>query len=146
MKLEVGPLGGRLFQLRNEKGLSLTAVADLAGVAKSYLAKLERGEVPNPGLKTLDSVAKALDVTLAHLLAPPARTSSHTRVEERDRDQLFATMPRSLREFIHNVEQQDGQLPLDDVSALVALQFRGKRPETVDDWRFMYEALRRSTR
>jgi transcriptional regulator with XRE-family HTH domain len=146
MKLEVGPLGERLVQLRNGKGLSLSAVAEAADVAKSYLAKLERGEVPNPGLKTLDSIAKALDVTLAHLLAPEPRTVTRPAHEENEKERLFATMPRSLREFLIGVEEQDGELPVEDIRALVVLQFRGKRPETLDDWRFVYEALKRSTR
>jgi transcriptional regulator with XRE-family HTH domain len=146
MKLEVGPLGERLAELRTRKGLSLSAVADAAGIAKSYLAKLERGEVPNPGLKTLDSIAKALDVTLAHLLAPEARASTSTVEHDAGRERLLAGLPRSLREFIHRVEAEEGELPAIDISALAILQFRGKKPESLDDWQFLYEALKRSIR
>ena len=37
-------IGRRLRQLRHSRGKSLTMVAGLAGISKSYLSLLERGE------------------------------------------------------------------------------------------------------
>lgn len=148
MKIDVGLLGSRLAKLRELRGMSLSATADAAGIAKSYLAKLERGEVENPGLKTLDGVARALGVTLADLLAPKNPSTDRppeNEVEELER--LIATMPPSLRVFIDSVEKREEQeLSMDVVRSLASVQFRGKRPETADDWNFLYLALKKSTR
>lgn len=147
MKLDPVQIGARLTAHREKKELSLSAVAESAGIAKSYLAKLERGEVDNPGLKTLDSVAKALDITLAGLLAPNAPFESTNTVDEaKRRAHLFATMPRSLREFVDQTEAKEGILPLDVLQSLSALQFRGRRPETVEDWQWFYATLSRGLR
>lgn len=146
MKIDVGLLGSRLVQLRELRGMSLSATADAAGIAKSYLAKLERGEVENPGLKTLDGVARALDVTLADLLAPKTSVTDRppaNEVEELER--LIATMPKSLRAFLPTLEAREGKLSVDIVRSLASIQFRGKRPETPDDWNFLYLALKKST-
>ena len=62
-------VGQRLRQLRELKGLSLNALAHSASVAKSYLSKLERGEVPNPGVMTIARLAEALGTNLPQLLA-----------------------------------------------------------------------------
>jgi XRE family transcriptional regulator of biofilm formation len=148
MKLDVVVLGNRLVHIREGKGESLSAIAEAAGIAKSYLAKLERGEVENPGLRTLDAVAKALDVTLADLLARTSRNpdNSNTSTAE-EREALFNSMPRSLREFVDLVETRDAEeLPVDVIRSLATLRFRGKRPETVDDWRWVYGTLERGLR
>lgn len=126
--------------------MSLSATAGEAGIAKSYLAKLERGEVENPGLKTLDGVARALGVTLADLLAPKAAATDRppeNEVEELER--LIATMSPSLREFLSALEKREGKLPVDVVRSLASVQFRGRRPETADDWSLLYLALKKST-
>jgi XRE family transcriptional regulator of biofilm formation len=143
MKPDVVQLGQRLVALREEKGLSLSAVADSAGIAKSYLAKLERGEVENPGLKTLDSVAKALDVTLAHLLAPKPRAVG---AEQQSGVPDLEDLPRSLREFLKQLEEEEGRVPDDVIRSLASLQFRGKRPESVEDWKWVHDTLVRGLR
>lgn len=33
-----------------------------------------------------------------------------------------------------------------DVEMLAAIQYRGKRPETVSDWRFIFESIKRTLR
>jgi XRE family transcriptional regulator of biofilm formation len=46
-------LGERIVLLREGRGMSMTELADAADLAKSYLFKIERGEVLNPGIQTL---------------------------------------------------------------------------------------------
>jgi XRE family transcriptional regulator, master regulator for biofilm formation len=142
-------LGQRLRQLRELRGLSLTKVATDADVAKSYLAKLERGEVSNPGLTTLGRVAAVLEVTLPQLLASP--TASHTRprwssvVDPLEIERLKESMLPSLVAFLKILEDEEqATVPADVVRSLALLQIRGRRPETVENWRFVYEAIRRS--
>lgn len=51
---------------RNRKGLSLSALAARAGLAKSTLSQLESGK-GNPSIETLWAIAAALDVTFSTL-------------------------------------------------------------------------------
>jgi len=134
-------IGERLAQRRGDR--SLTAIAAEAGIAKSYLAKLERGDVPNPGLVTLNAVARALDITLGDLLDAPAEQQSPGRARGAKRS--HAVKPPSLETFV--AEQRDAGRPVadEDVEELAKVQFKGKRPERPEDWYFVYEALKRST-
>lgn len=63
-----GLVGGRLRACREERGLSLSALAEAAGVGKGSLSEIERG-TRNPTLNTLYALAGALHVPLATLLA-----------------------------------------------------------------------------
>ena len=148
-RADVSVIGMRLLQLRELRGASVSTVAAQANIAKSYLAKLERGEVDNPGVATLDAVAVALGTSLAELLAPA--TGSHRRarwsavVDPLEVERLRATMPPSLLLFLEELEQEEGgRVPADVVRTLGLLQIRGRRPGAVADWRFVYEAIKRS--
>ena len=70
-------VGARLRAARRERGRSLAALADAAGVGKGSLSEIENG-ARNPTLSTLYALAGALGVPLATLLAdhPGARISS----------------------------------------------------------------------
>lgn len=61
-------VGARLRATRNERGLSLGALAVRAEVGKGSLSEIENGS-RNPTLATLYALANALDVPLATLLA-----------------------------------------------------------------------------
>lgn len=61
-------IGKRVQQLRQEKGLSITELADRAGVAKSYLSSIERGIQKNPSIQFLTKISAVLDVSLEALI------------------------------------------------------------------------------
>jgi DNA-binding XRE family transcriptional regulator len=58
--LELKQMIHRLRKLREEAGLSLTAVAERSGIDKSSLSRLENGHQPNPTLDTIVRYAGAL--------------------------------------------------------------------------------------
>ncbi|GAA2060825.1 XRE family transcriptional regulator [Streptomyces albiaxialis] len=58
----------RVRQLRKERLMTLEALAGRAGVTKSYLSKVERGQSV-PSIAVSASLAKALDVPLDNLFA-----------------------------------------------------------------------------
>ena len=58
--------GKRVRDLRLAKGLSQEELAFRAGVHRTYLGGIERGE-RNPALKNIAAIAKALDITLSEL-------------------------------------------------------------------------------
>ena len=51
-------------RMRNERGLSQQALADLAGINKVTLIRIEHG-TGNPNVETLEKLARALDVEVA---------------------------------------------------------------------------------
>ncbi|WP_080848418.1 helix-turn-helix domain-containing protein [Cytobacillus gottheilii] len=61
-------IGDRVKKLRMEKKLSLSELAEQAGVAKSYLSSLERNLQTNPSIQFLEKVAGVLDVPVDHLI------------------------------------------------------------------------------
>ena len=64
-------VAGNLRQLREERGLSLAQAAREAGVSKSLLSQIERGEV-NPTISTVWKIAAGLKVTFTRLTTRPA--------------------------------------------------------------------------
>jgi transcriptional regulator with XRE-family HTH domain len=63
-------IAASLRQERRRSGLSLTEVANRAGIAKSTLSQLESG-TGNPSLETLWAICVALDVPFSRLVDPP---------------------------------------------------------------------------
>lgn len=61
-------IGKHIQQLRIEKGLSLSEMAERAGVAKSYLSTIERDLNANPSINFLEKVSAVLDVDVYMLL------------------------------------------------------------------------------
>jgi transcriptional regulator with XRE-family HTH domain len=64
-------VGERLRAARRERGLSIGALAEAAGVGKGSLSEIENG-IRNPTLSTLYSVAGTLGIPLATLIADQA--------------------------------------------------------------------------
>ena len=61
-----GRLGGRVKELRRGRGLTLEELAELSGVSRAMISKLERGE-KNPTLVVAAKLAEGLGVTLSQL-------------------------------------------------------------------------------
>jgi transcriptional regulator with XRE-family HTH domain len=64
---EMSNISENLLALREGKGLTQQALATLAGLPWSVVAKIEQGVTKNPRLDTLRALAKALGVTLDRL-------------------------------------------------------------------------------
>ncbi|WP_424767268.1 helix-turn-helix domain-containing protein [Paenibacillus sp. sgz302251] len=61
-------IGERIKRLREKKGYSITKLADLAGVSKSYLSYIERNMQNNPSLQVMAKIAAPLDSNIEYLL------------------------------------------------------------------------------
>lgn len=61
-------IGERIKALREKKGYSITKLAELAGVSKSYLSYIERNVQNNPSLQVLAKIAFHLDSNIEYLL------------------------------------------------------------------------------
>ncbi|UTR14416.1 helix-turn-helix domain-containing protein [Salipaludibacillus sp. LMS25] len=61
-------IGERVKKYRKESGMSLTELAEKAGVAKSYLSALERNIQTNPSIQFLEKIANVLNIKMDLLL------------------------------------------------------------------------------
>ncbi|WLQ14256.1 helix-turn-helix transcriptional regulator [Hahella aquimaris] len=59
--------GQKIREIRKSKGLSQEALADIAGVDRSYMGHIERGE-KNITLTKIYQIAEALNVAASKLL------------------------------------------------------------------------------
>jgi len=65
-------LGRRLRQLRHQHGLTLAELGSRVDLSASYLSQIERGGML-PSLSTLTSIARTLDVGVAHFFEDERR-------------------------------------------------------------------------
>ena len=63
MKLSI-----RLKRIREQRGFSQLKLATQSKVAQGYISAIEAGKQTNPGIKTLQKLAKVLGVPVAALL------------------------------------------------------------------------------
>jgi transcriptional regulator with XRE-family HTH domain len=61
-------IGKRIRLLRLERKSHQGDIAEASGISRSHLSKIESGKVENPGLLTLEKIAKALKVSISYLL------------------------------------------------------------------------------
>lgn len=64
-------IGERLKHYRKRRGISLSELAERAGVAKSYISSIERNLQSNPSIQFLEKVSKVLHVPVDTLLHDP---------------------------------------------------------------------------
>ncbi|MEO1249815.1 MAG: XRE family transcriptional regulator [Pseudomonadota bacterium] len=76
------PLGHRLRERRLERGLTLKAVADGAGLSVGFISQVERG-LTAPSLSSLVSIARVLDTHVTQFLSQPRGESPLTRKDQR---------------------------------------------------------------
>lgn len=119
-------LGERLQQRRREKEMSAAELARRAEVSKGYLSELENGRAERPSGDVLYRLASALGTTVADLLGREVRPAD-----------------RAINPALRQFAEAEG-LPEEDVRMLAQIRFRGEQPATIEDWRFLYESIRRS--
>lgn len=122
-------VGDRIRREREKAGLSLSQLADAAGLSKAYVLKVENGGT-NPSLGVLGQIADGLDVTIADLVGGAA-----VRFDLDDAD-----IPSSLRAFA-----DEADLTSAEVSTLASIRWRrGEEPRTPERWRYIFDSLRLS--
>lgn len=107
--------GEQVRERRSKEGLNQKELAEKVGISRTYLSEIERGEAENISFRVVEKIYEELGIG-----------------EETEQD-----LPPSLQEF---AEEED--LPPRDINALASLELRGKRPETKQEWRVMYNLIR----
>ncbi len=82
-------IGSRVRRLRNERGLTLQALAEMTGLSASLLSLVERGKT-SPSIGTLVSIAHAFDVHMIDLM-PDAPVPPELPVLRHDEQRAYAT-------------------------------------------------------
>ena len=123
-------VGQRMKRRREELKISLNQLSEKSGVAKGYLWEIEddKGDKGSrPSADTLFKIAEALGTSAADLLGKKIQKITTSDVAD------------ALKSFAdkHN-------LPDADVEMLARIQFRGEKPETEEDWQYIYESIRRT--
>lgn len=124
-------LGNRVRVLRRRQKLSLADLSRLSGVSKGYLSQVERSLTVRPSAATIFAIAEALGTTVGELFEGKSLGAGHMS----DGRQV----PPSLQEFA-----REAGLPPTDIDMLAGIRYRGIQPGDKEDWRYLYESIRRS--
>jgi transcriptional regulator with XRE-family HTH domain len=134
--LDLVKLGHQVRLRRKSKGWSLSDLAKESGVSKAYISDVENGAAGRPNIQYVYSLAVALGVSLDGLLRDtvrkPLETGPKAKIEE---------LPPGLAKL-----QAEEKLTDDEVRALAGVSFRGERPTDEKGWRFLFEAIKMSSR
>ena len=114
-------LGARLRRLREEKKWSLSDLAEKADVSRSYIAQIEAGE-SEPTQAKIIQLANALGALPSELMGEEPANINITD---------------SLRKFA-----ETANLGTADIQMLARIEYRGKRPSTVEEWKAIYAVIK----
>jgi transcriptional regulator with XRE-family HTH domain len=123
-------VGDRIKQRREELGLPLSHLSEIAKVSRSYLHEIENGQSVMPSAEHLYNIAEALGTSVAVLLGK--RTNPNAGESDIE-------IPASLREFA-----KDAGLTEEEVHRLACIKYRNRQPKRVEDWAFIHEAIKRA--
>jgi transcriptional regulator with XRE-family HTH domain len=143
--------GVRLREARIRQNRTLRDVSLNAKVSIAYLSDLERGRLSNPTLDKLRAIATELGVSLDDLLGAKVEDGAETRlVEPRVRSDALISLGRSgafrqaVKEQADRFGDQPARIADEWLDALAGIEIAGRRPETVSDYMFIFEAARRA--
>ena len=74
-------LGGKIQEIRKQKGLTLEKLAELTGSSKSYIWELENRSPPRPSAAKIARIADELEVEIEYLLDNEAIVSKENSVD-----------------------------------------------------------------
>ena len=109
--------GYTLRRFREARNLSLREFGKLCDVDHAYIHRLERDEKTAPSEQVVNSFVRTLKVT-------PRRA-----------ELLRMLVGKTVNRTLIDVFLEDEDRPLDLLEPAYQMSFRGKRPETKDDWR-----------
>lgn len=130
----MGHLGARIRALRNEKDITLPALAARAGISKGLLSKIETDETSNPSISTLYKVAEALELTVADIL------ESGRVVVKRVAPDEHAEWRKKIASAFKGKE-----LDPDILNAMQLLRNRkAAKGDDIEHWKFLYTSIENS--
>jgi transcriptional regulator with XRE-family HTH domain len=129
-------IGGTIKTLRQEKNITLPALAESAGLSKGLLSQIENSADANPSLSTLYKIAEALDEPLSTIL----------ETEQVQLKRVIPSEPPVWQKGLISRLIEKGKSP--DQSILDALYLlrnrKGAKKNDLDDWIFLYSSIENS--
>jgi transcriptional regulator with XRE-family HTH domain len=95
---ETSALGAQVRALRRERGLTLKALGQRAGLSHPFLSQVERG-LAQPSLGSVSRIAEALGVPVAHLWTSPQRLEGAVVLRRGEADEPVRELAPSVREW-----------------------------------------------
>lgn len=123
-------VGERIKKRREELGVSLSRLAENAGISKSYLHEIENGQSVMPSAEMLFNIAEALETSMAVLLGKRRNPMQPTGDVE---------IPSSLRDYAERAHLNE-----EEVNRLACIKYRNRQPKKWEDWAFIHEAIKRA--
>jgi transcriptional regulator with XRE-family HTH domain len=114
--------GKRVRERRMQEGLSQEDLAEKAEISRTYLSQIERGQATNLSWHVMERLSGVLGIKMNQEFNPSTP---------------WEGMPPALLEFA-----QAEKLPPDDLVMLARLQYRGRQPTTVQQWRVLYNLIK----
>lgn len=117
--------GHTLKRFREDRNLSLREFGKLCEIDHTYIYRLEREEKTAPSELVVSTFVRALKLT-------PRRARL-----------LRLMVGKSINHMLIDLFIDEEDLPLDLLEPAYQTSFRGKRPQTTDDWRIHVDRLAR---
>ena len=123
-------IGQRIREKRHEQRLTLKELAERTGLSLTYLSDVERDRT-RPSMKTLMRIVEKLGMTTTDLMHGVEGLGELSD----------ESLPAGLRDLS---EDQEWKPHLDEewVRTLMRVDYRGKRPQTKEDWLHIFLTLR----
>jgi transcriptional regulator with XRE-family HTH domain len=115
--------GYALKKFRDERGLSLRELGTLCDIDHAYVHRLEKDEKTAPSDEVVDTFVRKLKLS-------PRKASL-----------LRLLVGKSVNSQLIDVFLEDEDRSLDLLDPLAQMSYRGKRPESHDDWRKLADRL-----
>jgi len=75
-------IGRNIHHIRTKHGITLSELAEKAGISKSYLSSIERNLKQNPSIQVMEKIAEVLKVDLETLLQMEAELHKKYQLEQ----------------------------------------------------------------
>ena len=122
MITQLQEFGALIRKHRREKDMSQEELAENAGISRTYLSQIEQGRAANLSLRLSTRLRELLG-----LLSVREQMAKAEAVRVHPSLQAYAEA-----ENLTDAEQR----------MLMHVSYRGKRPETIDQWRFLYNLIK----
>ncbi len=124
-------VGERIKRLMAAQEMSLSELSRRSGVAKGYVWELVHSAEPvvsrmKPSAETLYAIGTVLGASVGDLLGKSLPTPA-----------AINSWPQGLRAYV-----EQAHVPPEEARMLAAINARGRRPTTPDEWRLLHQTIR----
>ncbi len=124
--MDLSSFGQKVRARRLEEGWSQEELARRTDISRNYLSQIERGAATNLSWQIVERLVTELGLRTSDVFEEQWNHSN---------------LPPGLAEFARRAN-----LPAGDVEMLARIQYRGKQPNTPEEWELLYDAIKMLSR